>query len=148
VLLPTRVFGFAFLLWAPFAAAQSNLGELLDAGAKMMSPEEFKQEVVGRVITGPTSTGGTLEVIYAGNGSVQGRGSYAKALFLGPLDGEWMIDDGGRVCTGMRIGGSPSTPGVMLPARCQTWFKHADAFFLCDSDSDRRARVLRRTLIR
>jgi Ni/Co efflux regulator RcnB len=36
--------------------------------------------------------------------------------------------------------------GVNLPQRCQYWFKLGDAYFLADSDTDRRAKVLRRTL--
>lgn len=42
-------------------------------------------------------------------------------------------------------GGGYANP-VTLPARCQVWFKYADQYFLSDSDSDRSARVLRRTL--
>jgi hypothetical protein len=39
-------FGFALLLYAGLAAAQSKLGELLDAGTKVLSVAEFKEEVV------------------------------------------------------------------------------------------------------
>src|SRR5215467_247466 len=67
--------GSAFLLFASFAAAQKNLGELLETGGKKLSPEEFKEELVQRVIVGPTPTGGTLEVIYTSKGTIQGRGT-------------------------------------------------------------------------
>jgi hypothetical protein len=51
---PTRVLlGITILLWVPIAVAQSNLGELLDAGAKKLSPEEFREDVVQRMIAGP-----------------------------------------------------------------------------------------------
>lgn len=50
--------GVALLLCAPLAGAQTNLGELLDAGAKQLSTEEFRQELVQRTIVGPTPTGG------------------------------------------------------------------------------------------
>ena len=53
--------GIALVLWTSLAGAQSNLGELLDAGARMLSPEEFKREVVQRSLVGPTPTGGTLK---------------------------------------------------------------------------------------
>src|SRR5271169_76590 len=66
---------FALLFWAPLAVAQSNLGELLDAGAKRLSVEEFKQELVQHVIVGPTLSGASLEVMYASNGVIQGSGS-------------------------------------------------------------------------
>src|SRR2546425_361634 len=68
----------ALLLWAPLAAAQSNLGALLDAGAKRLSPEAFKEEVVQRVIVGLTGAGGEIEVMYARTGVIQGIGSYQQ----------------------------------------------------------------------
>ncbi len=48
----------------------------------------------------------------------------------------------------MQIGGGPggAVSGVALPGRCQVWFKYGNQYFISDSDSDRSARVLRRTL--
>jgi hypothetical protein len=142
--------GFALLFWVPLAVAQSNLGELLDAGAKKLTPEEFRQELVQRVIVGPTQTGGSLEVIYTTTGSVQGSGTYTRGFAMtSPVSGDWMIDGDGRICTSMRIGAGPGggmTSTVSLPSRCQFWFKVADQYFLSDTDSDRRARVLSRTV--
>jgi hypothetical protein len=141
---------FAVLLWAPPAFPQSNLGELLDTGAKKLSAEEFKEQVVQRVIVGPTPTGGNLELMYATNGMVQGIGSSTEhSISVAPISGEWTIDDSGRICTSMRMGaGGGASPGlgVTLPPRCQFWFKYAEQYFFSDSDSDRRARVLRRTI--
>src|SRR5436190_13608669 len=110
--------GAALVLWASLAGAQSNLGELLDAGGQMLSPEEFKRELVQRVVVGPTPTGGTLEVMYATNGSVVGKGStlgnVATQRFRddSPIAGEWKIDDNGRVCSTLRVGAS--TPGTLF----------------------------------
>ena len=153
---PTRrlLFGFALLLWAPLAVAQNNLGELLDAGAARLSPEVFTEEVVQRLIVGPTATGGRLELMYTANGMVQGAGSFRDSgpttLAAAPINGEWTIGDNGRICTSMRIGNSAGGPGnvsgVYLPSRCQFWFKLAEQYFFSDSDSDRSARVFRRTL--
>jgi hypothetical protein len=139
--------GTVLLLCASLAAAQSNLGTLLDAGAKKLSPEEFKEELVLRTIVGPTATGGSLEVMYANSGVIQGIGNYG-AVPIAPISGEWKVDDG-RICTSMRIGVSPGGAAsglVMLPPRCQFWFKYNEAYFLSDSDSDRSAKVLRRTV--
>jgi hypothetical protein len=134
------------LLCAPLATAQSNLGELLDAGAKKLTVEEFKNEVAQRVIVGPTATGGKLELLYAHTGVIQGLGTYMDVTSqrLATISGEWTTDDNGRVCTSMTIGGGVTA--MMLPPRCQFWFKYAEQYFLSDSDSDRKARVLRRTL--
>src|SRR5437867_961327 len=95
--------GIALALWASLAGAQSNLGELLDAGGRMLSPEDFKRELVQRVVVGPTPTGGTLEVMYTTNGSIVGKGSHPS--YVGqqrfrdesPIAGEWRMDDNGRV---------------------------------------------------
>lgn len=138
------------LLWASLAMAQSNLGELLDAGARKLTPEEFRQEVVQHLIVGKTASGGTVEVMYTANGMVQGVGSYAAGYWLlTPVSGNWTIDENDRVCTSMRIGGpggGGAGVGATLPSRCQLWFKLAEQYFLSDSDSDRRTRVLSRTL--
>jgi hypothetical protein len=145
--LPAKLpLGFALLLCAPLAAAQSNLGELLDAGAKKLSVEEFKQEVVQRVIVGPTPSGGTMEVMYVSNGSIQGqvRGIWGVAA-MASINGEWTTDDNGRICTGFSVAGG-SVSGMRLPSRCQFWFKYAEQYFFSDSDSDRHARVLSRTV--
>lgn len=145
--LPMR---FALLLWAPLAVAQSNLGELLDAGAKRLSVEDFKEEVVQRVIVGPTATGASLEVMYASSGEIQGRGSLIhQGVSSAPIFGEWTIDNNGRVCTSMTIGsgfGAPAFGAGPLPPRCQFWFKYAGQYFFSDSDSDRHARVFPRTV--
>jgi hypothetical protein len=134
------------LLWAPFAIAQTNLGELLDAGAKKLSVEEFKQEVVQHVIVGPTpSGGGNLELMYVTNGEIQGTGSYPPFLNSPQsFSGRWTTDDTGRVCTTMQF--FIGNPPVVLPTRCQFWFKHDGQYFFADSDSERTARVVRRTL--
>ena len=138
--------GLAFSL---SARAQTNVGELLDAGAIRMSVEEFKVEVVQRAIFGPTASGGTIEVIYARNGSIAGTGTPLQApkyAITFPVSGEWRIDNDGRICTTMRIQGGYSP--VTLPPRCQVWLKYRDDYFIADSDSDRLARVLRRTVKR
>ena len=141
----------AFLLssWTACAIAQNTFGELLDAGATKLSPDEFRQEVMQRVIVGPTATGGTVELMYAGTGVIQGAGTSSALAGWSPLAGEWNADTEGRICTSMRIGGGPGTGPIMgtqLPPRCQFWYRKDGAFFFSDSDSDRSARVFRRTI--
>jgi hypothetical protein len=142
-------FALALLLWAPIAPAQRTVGDLLNFGAKRLSPEEFKEEVVQRVILGPTAGGGNLEILYAQTGVIQGRGTYSDTSTRNAdISGEWTVDDTGRICTSMRIGGGPggAIMGVMLPPRCQFWFKYGGEYFVADSDTDRYAMVIRRIL--
>ena len=78
----------ALLGWAPGVVAQTTLGELLDAGATRLSAEEFRQEVVGRTVVGPTMAGGTQEIMYARSGIVAGTGSPKRGMFMAaPING-------------------------------------------------------------
>ena len=148
--MPLLWLAVALVLWAPLAQSQNTLGELLDAGARKLTPEEFKQELVQRMIEGPTPAGGEVEVMYASTGAIQGLG---KALATwptrnAPVSGEWKSDAGGRICTAMRIGGGTGlgSTGLELPTRCQYWYKLDQRYFFSDSDTDRSMRVFRRTL--
>jgi hypothetical protein len=135
-------FAVALLLWPPIAPAQRYLGDLLNFGAKKLSPEEFREEVVQRVIVGRTAGGGNLELMYANDGRIVGRGT--DPLFTGipvsGIAGDWKVDESGKICTSMRIG------NTALPPRCQFWFKYGDEYFIADSDTDRYVLVIRRTL--
>jgi hypothetical protein len=141
----------ALLSWTSLAAAQNTLGAVLDAGGKVMSAEEFRNEVVQRTVTGPTAAGGSHELMYVASGSVEGAGippDGSALVRLARIYGSWTSDDRGRVCTSMRIGpeGGGSTSGTSLPSSCVYWFKLGDKYFLSGSDSDRSAKVLSRTV--
>jgi hypothetical protein len=146
--LPTKLLlGLALLLLVPSAVAQKNLGELLDTGATRISAEEFRRDLVQRTVVGTSPVGSRMEVMYASSGVLQGRSDALGTAGLGAvgsaiasIDGVWNIDDSGRICTSMVIG------KVLLPFRCQFWFKYKEDYFIADSDSDRNARVFRRTV--
>ena len=146
--LPTKLLlGLALLLLVPFAVAQNNLGELLDAGARKLSAEEFRQEVTKQTLVGVSPLGLRMEMMYASSGMIQGSSSIytgnplsAQVGAGGLIDGVWNIDDSGRTCTSMVVG------RTFLPFRCQFWFKYKQDYFIADSDSDRNARVVRRTV--
>jgi len=142
--------GLGIVLAPGISGAQSTLGELLDAGAKKITPTEFKRDVIQRTLVGPTNTGAPLEVMYVANGSIAGMGgnpldtagSYRQNV---PVSGAWMIDETERICTAMQV--APPQGGVTtLPQRCQYWFKMGDAYYISDSETDRHAKVLRRSV--
>ena len=143
---PTKLLlGIALLLMVPIAFAQNNLGELLDGGAKKLSAEDFRQEVVERTLVGLDPNGTRLELMYARSGILKGAGGWYQGNTLyagqfGAIDGVWNVDESGKICTSMMFG------RTFLPLRCQSWFKYQDAYFVADSDSDRGAKVLRRTV--
>jgi hypothetical protein len=136
--------GLVLLLLAPFAVAQKNLGELLDAGATKLTADQFRQDVVQHVIVGPSPTRGSVQLVYGSSGMVQGRielppGTAIGVPWIAPIDGVWNIDERGRTCTSMVLG------KTTLPFRCQSWFKYKDDYFVADSE-DRAEKVLRRTV--
>ena len=140
----------AMLLWAPLGAAQTNLGQLLDAGGKLLSLEEFRQELVQRVLVGPTPTGGSLEVVYTSGGTIQGKGTVPGGTgFLynnSPYDGNWTGGENQTVCATMNIRPAGGGGSVTLPRRCQFWFRIGERYYVSDSDTDRSAKVLVRTI--
>jgi hypothetical protein len=140
------------ILWVPAALSQTTLGGLLDAGAERLTPQKFRDEVVQRMTAGPTPTGGMIELLYTQNGVVSGRGSSVTVTSTLPpwtgIDGEWRIDDQQRICTTLRFGsgGGGGNVTLVMPTRCQYWFKLGDKYYFADSDTDRSAKVLVRTI--
>ena len=101
----TRYAKFPFLfvvVCAPLAIAQNTVGELLDAGATKMSRGEFTEQLVQRVLVGPTPNGGSLEIIYTTTGVVQGTGRTPRFIYPARIAGDWTFDDSSRVCSSMR----------------------------------------------
>jgi len=132
------------MLIAPTAVAQSTLGEVLDGGGKMLSSTEFRQEVVGRSVSG-IAAGTRLELLYIDDGRLSGAGfrTVLGGMHGGgntfAINGSWKLDPDQRVCTTLRVD---------LPAQCQYWFKEGEAYFLSDSDWDRQTKVVRRSVNR
>jgi len=141
---------FGALSWAPLVVGQTTLGALLDAGAKPVTVAQFKDEVVQRLVGGPTPTGGKLEIMYTIDGRLQGTGTQAMSSSMippwAPIQGDWSSDDQGRICTSMPLGTTSAGTTVILPKRCQHWFKLGSEYYFADSDTDRSAKVLVRTI--
>ncbi|MET0640698.1 MAG: hypothetical protein ABWZ19_11840 [Hyphomicrobium sp.] len=150
-LLAKRVLMIAVASWVSVAFAQTNLGAVLDVGGRQLSADEFKRDVVGKVMRGvgtiaggattSTTRSGTLELVYLSAGAIRGAaqgaglGGAAAAGASFAIDGSWTIDERERVCTSIRMG------AVVLAPRCQFWFVQGKQYFLSDSDSDRSARI-------
>ena len=144
----TLPLGFVLLLYVPVAAAQKTLGELLDAGATKLSTAEFNEELVQRLLVGPTGPGGSLEIMYTTSGIVRGVGSYRSRFQFVGMNGTWKFGDQDAVCTVMTSNPDVFATGAAtpLPSRCQFWFKLGGQYFLADSDWDRSSAVLSRTV--
>jgi hypothetical protein len=140
----------AILLCPHLVYAQKTLGDVLDAGGSLMSVEQFKQEIMQRLVTGPTRNEYvTHEIMYGSKGSIDGI-AFTRSVIQAPsittqLTGQWYAGEKDSVCATMLVrSGGGST--VTLPRRCQYWFKVGDQYFLSDSDIDRQAQVFARTI--
>jgi hypothetical protein len=137
----------ALSLAASVALAQASLGELLDKGATKLSVDEFKAELVGQTLVGPSRSNVmvVIEVIYLDSGHIQGVGSntmmgggFAPNAYFG-VRGSWTVGDAQQICDSMVVG------AVTLPSRCQYWYRYDRRYYASDSDTDRSARVLVRS---
>jgi hypothetical protein len=144
----TLILPLALGLWSTATAAQTNVGELLDAGAKPLSAAEFREQIAQHIVSGALRSGTDMEIMYARSGVLIGeawnRGDYRR-LNIG---GEWKIDDKDRVCASINFGGGGYTGQIRLPVGCEFWFKLGDKYFVADSDYDRDAKAVVRTLKR
>jgi hypothetical protein len=140
--------GLCVLLASTQAIAQTRLGELLDAGAKRLSAEEFRQQIVQRPLQARLDSGMSAELLFASNGSLEGAGSggpYSYAAeWAVQVRGTWAFGDDGTVCTTVMLEGP--TIRANFPRRCRYWFRLGNRYYVADSASDRSARILSRTL--
>ena len=141
-----------FLLWSPLSLAQSDLGQVLDAGGKQLTLGEFKQELVQRALIGPTASGGSLEIMYTSGGTIQGVGTPpgSSVPMFRPYNGTWAEGENESVCSTLLVGAGAAggSTQLTLPRRCQFWFKVGERYYLSDSDTDRSTKVLLRTIKR
>ena len=122
------------------ALAQETLGELLDAGGKMLSKAEVMATVTGTNFSGPTKGGGQFLADYKAGGLLSGVSRNPQGA-TGPLSGTWAVDDSGKLCASFSVGGRRS-------ADCGFVYKGRVDYYVCESDSDKSAPVLKRTIKR
>jgi hypothetical protein len=141
--------GLAVLSGGTHAFAQTRLGELLDAGAKPVSAEEFQREVVQQPLYGPLDSGVNVELVYTARGALEGAGAPGRFGYVDEtfeLRGTWKIGNRDAVCAAVVLEGP--TIRANYPPRCRFWFRLGDRYYVSDSDSDRQARVLVRSVRR
>ena len=67
------------------------------------------------------------------------------AEWAADVRGTWKFGDNGTVCTSVVLDGP--TIRANFPPRCQYWYRLRDRFYVAESDTDRRARVLPRSQV-
>ena len=123
------------------AVAQNSVGEVLDAGGKKLTKDEFVAAIVGSNITGPTQVGGQVQVNYKADGTFSGNVTSPQGKNGGRY-GTWTIDDSGKLCTDA----TTSVYGTRQDQGCAFLFKLGDQYFVAIDSDDRGARVLQRTI--
>ena len=119
--------------------AQNSLGELLDAGWKKLTKEQVVATLSGATVTGATRGGGQREYSYKADGTVSGFLESAKGKGTAVV-GTWTVDDGGKLCSELRVRGT-------VDQTCAFLFSiGSDQFYASDSDSDRSSTILKRTV--
>ncbi len=130
-------------MWsATSALAQSSVGELLDGGATKLNRDELNALLPGATLTGLNYAGGEITSKYRQDGTLAGRAAITSGPMIGRttgIVGTWAVADDGKLCTDLSTQfGSRQT--------CWYLFKLGDRHFLAESDSDRAASILQRTI--
>ena len=132
-------------LVAATADAQTRLGELLEAGGKRVSTEEFRRDVVQQVVVGPLEAGIGAEIVFTARGTLEGTGSFGRSAAAEAMEvrGTWSFGQNGTVCVAVVLDGP--TIRANYPSRCHAWYRLGERYYAADS-SDRGARLLARTV--
>ena len=125
------------------ASAQSTIGEVLDAGGKKLTKDEVVAAIVGGNVSGPTQSGGDLQIDFKADGTLAGNLVAAQGTRRnGGMYGKWTIDDSGKLCTDL----TTSRNGTKQVQNCSFLFKVRDQYFVAFDNDDRATRVLPRTI--
>ena len=128
----------ALLAFASGTATAETLGDVLDKGAKKVSPKEAVEVFATGVLHGKTSGGGAIEISYKSDGTW--TGSVSGNPFT---DATWRIS-GDRVCADYWI------PAYNMSRKdvCVYWFRSGNTFYYTtESDSGRDQEVVIRTFV-
>jgi hypothetical protein len=135
--------GISIALVSSYAAAQGSLGELLDAGGKKLSKTEIMAVLGGANLSGLSKTGGLFQADFKPDGTYAGTVQSAQGK-SGGMFGTWIVDESGKVCTEFTT--SLGAAGSSKRSNCAYFYKSGDAYYVVESDTDRSALALSRTV--
>lgn len=118
--------------------AQSNLGELLDIGAKQIQKDELVSLLSGLVMSGEsfTNQGGSIRFEYKADGTVSGYLRKADGQEF-PSVGTWKVDDSGKFCRDM------TRPNGSKWGDCRYFYRLADGYYAAETN-DRGTKIEKR----
>lgn len=130
----------ATLLPAATAAAHGTLGEVLDAGGKVLDAEQFRATFLDARLSGPTRGGATLEGRYSPAGTFKGTVLTPQGHSIG-LSGPWTVEPSGKVCVDITNDRSGARE-----MNCVWFLRAGEQYYLSTSDTDRATPVLQRSV--
>lgn len=125
-------------IFSGVAMAQSNLGELLDMGARQIQKDELVSLLSGLTMSGEsfTTPGATIRFDYLGDGTVSGYSRTATGQ-ESRSTGKWTVDDSGKFCRAM------TRQNGQRWGDCRYFFMHADTYFAAETN-DRATKIEKR----
>jgi hypothetical protein len=117
------------------ALAQTNLGEVLDKGARPLTKDAVQSLVNGAVYSGTFGNGIQFEMTLKTDGSISGSGRSGGES--GAITGNWLVSDKGQLCTKLWNQGQSSDVCIYI-------YKVGDDTYTSQSDSNRGATAFKR----
>jgi uncharacterized protein DUF995 len=124
-------------------AAQSTVGEVLDAGGKKLNKDELVKLIAGANVSGQTQGGGQFQTEYKADGTFTGTMQSQQMKGVARF-GTWTVDDAGSFCT--EITSSRGASGARQDKSCGYYYKIGDKYFVGFDSEDRGTRVLERAV--
>jgi hypothetical protein len=130
------------ILFVGTAAAQTNIGELLDAGGKALTKDEVLATFRGATVSGKTTAGGETVSELKDNGTISGYLTNATGR-RGAVFGTWTANDSGKFCRDITIRFYESSQ----IKDCYRIYRLGDQYYVPATASDERSvSVLKRTI--
>lgn len=118
------------------ASAQSNVGDLLDKGAKKLIKDDYMAMAPFRVKYLWPQGGGEGDLVYEANGTLSGSEYHYSSRSESPATGTWQADENGKWCMKKHMAVWKSNTDM-----CWYTWKLGDDYYGSASDSDRNAPV-------
>lgn len=128
------------------ALAQGTLGEIQSKGAKRLAKDELVRLLQGATVRGENNFGSEISVDYKADGTIIGSVLPAKGKRAGEMAGiygTWKVEDNGRLCVK-----STKVLEDRTYTACGFYFRVGREYFTSGSESDPKARLMKRTIER
>lgn len=127
-----------FAMGAVPALAQSNVGDLLDKGAKKLTKDDYMSLAPFRLKYVWPQGGGEGDLVYVADGTLSGSEYHYSSRSESPATGTWSADDAGKWCMKKHMPVWNSRTDM-----CWYTWKLGEDYWGSATDSDRSGRVVK-----